>query len=68
MLSYRCLSVVFVTLMYYGQTAGWINMKIGMEVGFGSGHIVLDWDPAPPPQRGTAPPQFFGQYLLWPNG
>jgi len=30
-------------------------MKLGMQVGLGPGHIVLDADPAPPPQRGTAP-------------
>jgi len=29
-------------------------MKLGMEVGLDSGHIVLDGDPAPP-KRGTAP-------------
>jgi len=28
---------------------------------------VLDGDPDPPPPKGTAP-QFFGPYLLWPNG
>jgi len=34
-------------------------MALGMEVGLGLGHIVLDGDPAPPPQKGgTAPPQF----------
>ena len=37
------------------QTVGWIKMKLGMQVGLGSGHIVLDGDPAPLPQRGTAP-------------
>ena len=30
-------------------------MLLGREVGLGPGHIVLDGDPAPPPQRGTAP-------------
>ena len=30
-------------------------MKLGVEVGFGPGHIVLDGDPAPPPQKGTTP-------------
>ena len=30
-------------------------MKLGTVVGLGPGHIVLDGDPAPPPQRGTAP-------------
>jgi len=40
-------------------------MKLGVEVGLGPGHIVLDGDPSPS-QRGTAPP-IFGPYLLWPN-
>jgi len=30
-------------------------MKLGTRVGLGPGHIVLDGDPGPPPQRGTAP-------------
>ena len=29
--------------------------ELGMEVGLGPGHTVLDGDPAPLPQRGTAP-------------
>jgi len=34
-------------------------MPFGMDVGLGSGHIVLDGDPAPHPEkRGTVPPQF----------
>jgi len=33
-------------------------MPLGTEVGLGPGHIVLDGDPAPPLQRGTAPPSF----------
>jgi len=53
------LSVLFVTLMHCGQTVGWIKMLLGMEVGLGPGHIVLDRDPAPVQQRGTARlPQF----------
>jgi len=27
-------------------------MSLGMEVGLGPGHIVVDGDPAPPPQKG----------------
>jgi len=35
-------------------------MKLGMQVGLGPGHIVLDGDPAPTPQRGAEnPPQFW---------
>ena len=30
-------------------------MKLGMQIGFGSGHIVLDGDPASPPQKGAEP-------------
>jgi len=66
-LSYRtvvlsvCLSVLSVCpvclslmLVYCGQTVGWIKMKLGMLVGFGSSHIVLDGDPVPH-ERDTAP-------------
>ena len=43
-------------------------MPLGVEVGLGRGHIVLDGNPAPP-KRGTAgQPPIFGQCLLWPNG
>ena len=41
-----------------GQTAGWIKMPLGMEVGLGPGHIVLDRDPAPPPPKGGGDPNF----------
>jgi len=54
-----------VTLMYCGQTVGRIKMKLGMHVGLGHGHIVLDGDPASPPPKG---PPIFGPYLLQPNG
>jgi len=50
-----CLSV---TSVHCGQTVRWIKMKLGMQVGLGPGHILLVGDPAPPPQRGTAPAQF----------
>jgi len=44
-------------------------MALGTKVGLGSGHIVLDEDPAPPPQKGTQPPIFgpslFGQTAGW---
>jgi len=56
-----CLSVCLsVTLVYCGQTVGRINMKLDMEVGLGSGDIVLDGDPAPgpPPPKGHSLPQF----------
>ena len=35
---------------YCGQTVGCIKMLLGMEVGLGQGHIMLDGDP---PKRGT---------------
>jgi len=45
-------------------------MKLGVQVGLGPGHTVLDGDPAHPPQRGTASPQFLahiccGQMAAW---
>ena len=39
-----------------GQTAGWIKMPLGIEVGLRPSDIVLDWDPAPPQK--VARPQF----------
>jgi len=48
-----CLSV---TLVYCGQTIGWINMSLGVEVGLRPGHIVLHGDLAPP--KGHNSPQF----------
>ena len=51
---------------------GWTDqdMKLGMQAGLDPDHIVLDGDPAPPPQRGTAPTQFSthiccGQMAAW---
>jgi len=49
------LSCLSVTFMHCGQT------KLGIQVGLGPGHIVLDGDQAPHPP-------IFGPYLLWPNG
>jgi len=69
MLSDHCpvLLVLFLTLMYCGQTVGWIKMKLGLQVGLSPGHIVFDGDTAPFPPKGHSPP-IFGPYLLWPNG
>jgi len=51
-----CLSALPVSpsvmLVYCGQTVGWIKMKAGAQVGLG--YIVLDGDPAPHTERGTA--------------
>ena len=38
--------------MYCGQTAAWIKMPLGMEVGLGPGHIVLDGEPCSSPKKG----------------
>jgi len=42
-------------------------MKLGMQAGFGPGHIALDGDPVPLPKE-AEPPTIFGLYLLLPNG
>jgi len=49
--------------MYCGQTAGWIKMPLGMEVGLGPRHTVLDAVP-----QNRAQPPIFGPCLLRPNG
>jgi len=66
MLSVLCLSCLSVTFVDCGQTAERIKMKLGVQVGHGPGHIVLDGDPAPPPPKGHSP--IFGPYPLRPNG
>ena len=38
--------------------AGWIKMALGMEVGLGPFHIVLDGDTAPLPKTGGRAPNF----------
>jgi len=41
--------------VYFGQTAAWVKMKVGMQVGLGRGHCVR-WGPAFP--KGAKPPNF----------
>jgi len=57
-------------LVYCGQTVGWIKMKLGMQAGLGPGHIVLDGDSAPPPQKEVEPPNFRPIYVVakWLDG
>jgi len=58
------MSVLSVTLVYCGQTVGWLRILLGTQVGLGPGQgdIVLDGDPAPPPtERGTAAPPTVAQ-------
>ena len=52
-----------------GQTAGWIKMPLGIELGLGPGHIVPNGDPAPPPPKGHSP-QFSSVSVLakWLDG
>jgi len=64
-LSDRCLSVCLscsvclsVTLVYCGQMVWWIKMKLGLQVGVGPRHIVLDGDPALPASKGHSPLNF----------
>jgi len=45
--------------VYCGQTARWIKIPFGTKLDMGSGHIVLDGDPTPPPKKkGHSSPQF----------
>jgi len=53
--------------VHCGQTAGWIKMPLGMDVGLGPGDFVLDGDPAPPQKGGTATPNFRPMSMM-PNG
>jgi len=44
--------------VYCGQTAGWIKMALGIEVGLSPGDFVLDRDQTPP-KKGAEPPSQF---------
>ena len=48
------------------QTAGWIKMPLGTDVGLGPGDIVLDGGPSCPPKRVQAP--ICDPCVFWPNG
>jgi len=45
----------FLAHVYCGQTAAWIKMPLGTEVGLGPYDIVLNGDPAPLPKKGAEP-------------
>ena len=50
------LSELSVTLVYCDPTVGWIKMKLGMRVGLGPDHMVLDGDASLCPQKGAQQP------------
>ena len=57
----------FLAHVYCDQTAGWIKIPLGTEISFGPDHVVIDGDPAPPTELGTAAPTFRSM-SMWPNG
>jgi len=64
-----CPSVLAVTLVYCGQTVGWIKMKLGTKVGLGPGHIAhVRWRSCSSSPKGAQPAPIFGPYLLWSSG
>ena len=52
---------------YCGQTAGWIKMALGMEVGLSLGDFVLDGDQPPSPKRVRSPLPNFCQISTVPK-
>jgi len=62
MLSDRCLSCLSVclsvTLAYCGQTAGWIRIGLGTEVGLGPGDTVV-WGLSCPPRKNVSEMTYF---------
>ena len=49
--------------VYCGQTAGWINMVLGMEVCLSPGDFMLDGDPASLPKKGQSPALQFSAHF-----
>ena len=61
----------FSALVSCGQTAAWIKMPLGTEVGLGLRDIVFDVDPATPRKKGTpTPPNFWPMSIVakWLDG
>jgi len=58
-------TLLAVTLVYCGQTVGWIKMVLGTEEGLGPGDVVLNGDPAPRHEKGHTSPPSFRPTLLW---
>jgi len=52
----RCAVCLSVMLMYCHQTAGWIKMPLGTQIGLGPGDIVLDGNPASHGKGHSSPP------------
>jgi len=50
--------------VYCDQTAAWIRVPLGREVGLGPGHIVLDGDPAYLSKKGAQPPNFPPMFVM----
>ena len=48
----------------WGQMDAWIKMSLGMELGLGPGDFVLNWDPAPPPQKGERSSPIFRSVFI----
>ena len=44
------MSVLSVTFVHCGKTVGWIKMKLGMQLGLGPVHIVIDENQLPSPK------------------
>jgi len=49
----------FLAHVYCGQTAGWIKLVLGMQVGLSPGDFVLDGDPVLYTKKGAKPPPQF---------
>ena len=54
----------FSTHVYCDQTAGWIKVALGIDVGLGPGHIVLDGTQLPSPKKGQSPAQFWPMSIV----
>jgi len=54
--------------VHSGQTAGWMKLVLGTEVGLSSGDFVFNGTQPPFPNGDGDPSPIFGPFLLWPNG
>ena len=54
--------------VYYGHTAAWVKMPLGMEVGLGPSDFVLDGNPAPLYKKAASVPSQFSAHVYCGHG
>ena len=64
MLRDRCPACLSVTLVYCGQTVGWIKISLGTQVDLGTGDICVRQGPSSPRKGAQQPSTFLAMSIV----